>query len=75
MKNAQQAYVVSIIASDAASNMANNGMKISEKDKGLDKHSIRCVKIDGDKVPYVSYPNKADGNNIVKKNGTLIWCF
>ena len=72
MKNAQQAYVVSIIASDAASNMANNGMKISEKDKGLDKHSIRCVKIDGDKVPYVSYPNKADGNNIVKKiRGTV----
>lgn len=72
MKNAQQAYVVSIIASNAASNMANNGMKISEKDKGLDKHSIRCVKIDGDKVPYVSYPNKADGNNIVKKiRGTV----
>jgi uncharacterized protein (TIGR02145 family) len=72
MKNAQQAYVASIIASNAASNMANNGMKISEKDKGLDKHSIRCVKIDGDKVPYVSYPNKADGDDIVKKlRGTV----
>ena len=72
MKSAHEAYVVSIIASNAASNMANNGMKISEKDKGLDKHSIRCVKIDGDKVPYVSYPDKADGGDIVKKlRGTV----
>ena len=72
MKNAHEAYVVSIIASNAASNMANNGMKISEKDKGLDKHSIRCVKIDGKKVPYVAYPDKADGGDIVKKlRGTV----
>lgn len=72
MKSAHEAYVVSIIASNAASNMANNGMKISEKDKGLDKHSIRCVKIDGDTVPYVSYPDKADGEDIVKKlRGTV----
>jgi len=61
MKNDSIAYVARIVASNSS---IKSG--INEEKLGLDYHSIRCVKMDGKKVPYLPNPNKADTSMVVK---------
>lgn len=65
MKSDKEVYVAKIGGS-------TSGMRIDSEKGGYDYHSVRCVKIDGKKVPYASYP-KSDKPMVMKKiKGTVV---
>lgn len=65
MESENKAFVVTIDSS---------GMKIdAESITGIDYFSVRCVKIDGDKVPLISKPKSVDSSKVVtKKKGRIV---